>query len=102
MASISTTAAVHDARLGLGDEHLLRSPLSDHVIRLRRARLGLFVALTPILMLFISFKSAYIVRQGLPTFDPRTNSLTRDWIPVRLPSILLVNTGVLLLSSVGM
>jgi cytochrome c oxidase subunit 3 len=102
MASISTTAAVHDARLGLGDEHLLRSPLSDHVTRLRRARLGLFVALTPILMLFISFTSAYIVRQGLPTFDPRTNSLTRDWIPVRLPSILLVNTGVLLLSSIGM
>ena len=35
--------------------------------RLRRARLGLAIALTPILMLFVSFTSAYIVRQGLPT-----------------------------------
>ena len=60
------------------------------------------MALTPLRMLFVSFTSAYIVRQGLPTLDPRTNSLTRDWIPVRLPSILLVTTGVLLISSIGM
>jgi cytochrome c oxidase subunit 3 len=60
------------------------------------------VALTPVLMLFVSFTSAYVVRQGLPTLDPRTNQLVRDWIPVKLPALLLVNTGVLLLSSVGM
>jgi cytochrome c oxidase subunit 3 len=73
----------------------------DYGARLRRARLGLAVALTPILMLFVSFTSAYIVRQGLPTFDPNTNTVVHDWIPVPLPTMLfLVNTCVLLLSSV--
>ena len=73
----------------------------DYGARLRRARLGLAVALTPIGMLFVAFTSAYIVRQGLPTFDPHTNTVVHDWIPVPLPTLLfLVNTCVLLLSSV--
>ena len=72
----------------------------DYGARLRRARLGLGVALTPITMLFVAFTSAYIVRQGLPTFDPHTNTVVHDWIPVPLPTLLfLVNTCVLLLSS---
>src|SRR5260370_29419906 len=90
MASLATTAPIIDS-----------SP-PDYATRLRRARLGLLVALTPVLMLFVSFTSAYVVRQGLPTLDPRTNQLVRDWIPVKLPALLLVNTVVLLLSSVGM
>src|SRR6202171_6694182 len=73
----------------------------DYGARLRRARLGLAVALTPIGMLFVAFTSAYIVRQGLPTFDPSTNTVGHERIPVRLPTLLfLVNTCVLLLSSV--
>jgi cytochrome c oxidase subunit III len=76
--------------------------LPDYSTRLRRARLGLLVALTPILMLFVSFTSAYIVRQGLPTLDPRTNTLVHDWIPVKLPTLLLFNTSILVLSSVAM
>ena len=76
--------------------------MPDYVTRLRRARLALLVALIPILMLFVSFTSAYVVRQGLPTLDPRTNQLVRDWIPVKLPQLLLLNTFVLLVSSVGM
>lgn len=72
----------------------------DYGARLRRARLGLSAALVPILMLFVAFTSAYIVRQGLPTFDPNTNTVVHDWIPVQLPTLLfLVNTCVLLLSS---
>jgi cytochrome c oxidase subunit III len=78
------------------------SGLPDYATRLRRARVGLFVALIPILMLFVSFTSAYIVRQGLPTLDPQTNLLVKDWIPVKLPALLVVNTLVLLLSSLGM
>jgi len=74
----------------------------DFEKRLRRARLGLLIGLTGILMIFVSFTSAYIVRQGLPTFDPRTNTMVRDWLPVRLPGILLLNTLVLLISSVTM
>ena len=114
MASFTTTATVEDPRLSRGDDGIL-PPVrggggddgpgagpADYATRLRRARLGLLVALTPVLMLFVSFTSAYVVRQGLPTLDPKTNQLVRDWIPVKLPVLLLVNTGVLLLSSVGM
>jgi cytochrome c oxidase subunit III len=81
---------------GRGDE----SP--DYTSRLRRARLGLIVAIAPIVMLFVSFTSAYIVRQGLPTLDEKTHTYVRDWVPVRLPTtLLLVNTGLLLLSSIA-
>ncbi len=69
-------------------------------VRLRRARLGLVVGLTGIVMIFISFSSAYVVRQGLPTLDPRTNVLLHDWFPVPLPRLLFLNTIVLLISSV--
>lgn len=114
MASFATTATVEEPRISRGHDGILPptrggggddrpgSGLPDYATRLRRARLGLLVALTPVLMVFVSFTSAYVVRQGLPTLDPRTNQLVRDWIPVKLPALLLVNTGVLLLSSVGM
>ncbi len=112
MASFSTTATVDDPRISLDDGGILPPALSrggddgsgkpDYPTRLRRARLGLLVALTPILMVFVSFTSAYIVRQGLPTLDPQTNLLVKDWIPVKPPTLLLVNTFVLLLSSLGM
>ncbi len=115
MASFSTTATIEDPRISLGDDGIAPpirggggddggsgSGLPDYATRLRRARLGLLVALTPVLMLFVSFSSAYIVRQGLPTLDPRSNALVRDWIPVTLPKLLLINTGVLILSSVCM
>lgn len=86
---------------GGGDDGRADPGSPDYGARLRRARLGLAVALTPILMLFVSFTSAYIVRQGLPTFDPGTNSVVHDWLPVPLPTMLfLINTAVLLLSSV--
>src|SRR5260370_9629380 len=114
MARFSTTATVDAPEVSVGRGGVLPpvrrdggddgsdGGLPDYATRLRRARLGLFVALTPVLMLFVSFTSAYIVRQGLPTLDPRTNQLVRDWIPVKLPALLLVNTVVLVLSSVGM
>lgn len=115
MASFSTTATLDEPQLSRGDEG--RPPsrrdggggdgrpnagLPDYATRLRRARLALLVALIPILMLFVSFTSAYVVRQGLPTLDPATNQLVRDWVPVKLPALLLINTLVLLVSSVGM
>jgi cytochrome c oxidase subunit III len=112
MATFSPTATVDDPRISLGDVGGLppartgggddSSGLPDYATRLRRARLGLLVALTPVLMLFVSFTSAYVVRQGLPSLDPRTATLVRDWIPVTLPKLLLINTGVLVLSSVFM
>ncbi len=112
MASFSTTATINEPEISRDDHGTPppfrnggddgRAGLPDYGTRLRRARLGLLVALTPILMLFVSFTSAYVVRQGLPTLDPRTNNLIRDWIPVALPRLLLLNTFVLLVSSVSM
>lgn len=55
--------------------------------RLRRGRLGMIVAMIGIVMIFISFSSAYVVRKGLPSFDPRTNGLIHDWLRVPLPEI---------------
>jgi cytochrome c oxidase subunit 3 len=112
MASFPTTATVVEPEISRDDHGTLppfrdggddgRPGLPDYGTRLRRARLGLLVALTPVLMLFVSFTSAYVVRQGLPTLDPRTNNLVRDWIPVTLPRLLVLNTFVLLASSVSM
>jgi len=54
-------------------------------------------------MVFVSFTSAYIVRQGLPTLDPRdehTDSRLVSRYP--LPVLLFFNTGLLLVSSVTM
>jgi cytochrome c oxidase subunit 3 len=109
MASYTPTVAIEDPEASTGapggsppawvdGDDDFHSPSFN--ARLRRARLGLFVGIVGIIMIFVSFASAYIVRQGLPTFDSRTNSLVHDWIPVRLPRLLLVNTCVLLLSSI--
>ncbi len=116
MRSFFSTVSIADPRTTLGHGGILppgegdrggggdgdNYGLPDFDLRLRRARLGLLVGLTGILMVFISFTSAYVVRQGLPTLDPHTNTLVHDWLPVPLPGILLINTCVLLLSSVTM
>jgi cytochrome c oxidase subunit III len=113
MASFTPTVAIDDPRTTLGGARDLppardggddgrNDGSRDFATRLRRARLGMGVAVAGIVMIFVSFTSAYVVRQGLPTIDPRMNTLVRDWIPVRLPALLLVNTCVLLLSSLTM
>jgi cytochrome c oxidase subunit 3 len=69
--------------------------------RLRRARMGLAVAMTPIAMLFISFTAVYLIERGLLSLDPSDADYIRSWVPVRLPwALLLANTAVLVLSSV--
>lgn len=71
--------------------------------RLRRARLGLICTLATVSMVFISLTSAYIVRQGLPTFDDASNSYVKDWGEVHLPWLLLgINTTLLVISSITM
>jgi len=115
MASFSTTGAViADPRTAFGGGTGGAPPLVEGggddgndgprylQTRLRRARLGIGVAAVGIVMVFVSFTSAYVVRQGLPSLDPRTNALVRDWFSVPLPRLLLINTLVLLLSSVTM
>lgn len=75
----------------------------DYGARLRRARLGLICGIATVCMVFISLTSAYVVRQGLPTFDDTSNSYVHDWGQVQMPwGLLLINTAVLLLSSITM
>lgn len=68
--------------------------------RLRRARMGLAVAMTPILVLFISFTAAYLIRRGYVELDTSNAAYLRAWLPVRLPWLLLLgNTAILIASS---
>src|SRR6266852_2225699 len=86
---------------GGGDDGRSGGDIPNYGARLRRARLGLACGIATVCMVFISLTSAYIVRQGLPTFDGASNSYVRDWGQVDLPWMLLaINTAVLLVSSV--
>lgn len=55
-----------------------------------RYRIGMWVALASIVMMFTSLSSAYIVR----------SATSRDWVPLAMPRILLVSTALILISSV--
>ena len=55
-------------------------------------RTGIWIALAPIVMMFVAFSSAYIVRRGLGD----------DWQPLELPSILWLNTVLLAASSLAL
>jgi len=68
--------------------------------RLRRYRLGLVLGLSSVVMLFVSFTTAYVVRKAGAVWDPAHNDYVSNWVPLNLPvQILLINTLVLLLSS---
>jgi cytochrome c oxidase subunit III len=101
MATATTTANVETARVFYGGD-APPPEAADFPARLRRARLGMIVAITGIIMIFVSYSSAYVVRQGLPTLDPRTGELVHDWLPLPLPNFLLINTLVLLVSTITM
>jgi cytochrome c oxidase subunit 3 len=88
---------------GGGGDNSQDSNLPNYGARLRRARLGMICGIATVSMIFISLTSAYVVRQGLPTFDGATNSYVRDWGQVQLPWLLLgINTVLLLVSSLTM
>jgi cytochrome c oxidase subunit 3 len=67
----------------------------DDVIEPRKYRIGMWVALGSILMLFAALTSALVVRQS-----PALNGGVNDWIPIAVPPVLWINTAVLLVSSV--
>jgi cytochrome c oxidase subunit 3 len=67
--------------------------------RLRRYRVGLFFAVVSIYTLFIALTSAYVVRQSGGRFDPNTAEIIHDWVAIQLPSILWINTVLLIVSS---
>ena len=114
MATINSPISVHDPRAayGGGKEPPLyagggdsggasggESP--DYGARLRRTRLGLVTGLSSVTMIFVALSSAFVVRRGMPTFDERSLTYTHDWLTLSLPvGLLLVNTALLLLSSI--
>jgi len=98
MASFTPTVSIADPRTALGGNRGAPPTTSRgggdgndgaryFHSRLRRARLGMAVGIIGIVMIFVSFTSAYVVRQGMPSFDPRTNSLVHDWLAVPLPRL---------------
>lgn len=69
--------------------------------RLRRARMGLAVAMTPILVLFVSFTAVYLIRRGFLSLDVSETAYIQTWVPIRLPwALLFANTAVLIVSSI--
>jgi cytochrome c oxidase subunit III len=68
---------------------------SEDAAEPEKYRIGMWVALASILMLFVALTSAYIVR-GVPALGGGQD----DWLPIDMPSVLWLNTAVLLASSV--
>jgi len=66
-----------------------------------RYRLGVIFALAGDLMFFVALVSAFFVRQSTGHFDVHDNYIN-DWRPLAVPTILWLNTAVLLLSGVTM
>jgi cytochrome c oxidase subunit III len=115
MATLSPTVSLREPKTGGGG---VRPPspgggggnggdgngYPDYGGRLRRARVGLLVALAPILMLFVAFTSALVMRRGLPMMvDGHAGQYVHDWLAINLPmTLLLVNTGLIVLSSLTM
>src|SRR5678815_3498467 len=56
-----------------------------------RYRIGMWVALASIAMLFTSLSSAYVVRSGV----------MNDWFPIAVPRVMFGSTALILLSSVS-
>jgi cytochrome c oxidase subunit 3 len=68
---------------------------------LRRYRLGLMLGLSSVVMLFISFTTAYVVRKAGAAWDPGRNDYISNWVPLALPiRVLLLNTFILVVSSI--
>lgn len=111
MATYTPTSPVDDIGRGItppsppsgGGDNGKGGSGPDYGARLRRARLGLVCAIATVCMVFVALTSAYIVRQGLPTYDDASKSYVRDWGEVQLPyPLLFVNTAILLASTVTM
>jgi cytochrome c oxidase subunit 3 len=68
--------------------------------RIARARIGLFFALGGDLMFFMALVSVFFVAKTSSHFDAYSR-LINDWLPTAIPTILWLNTAVLILSSVA-
>src|SRR5262249_10086445 len=88
---------------GNGNEGGASNGAFNYGERLRRARLGLVLGLTAVLVLFFWVSSAVLGCKGLSSFYAPKNNYSPDWTTLGLPFTLLgVNTFILLWSSVTM
>ena len=63
--------------------------------------MAVLLGLTSVVMLFVSFTTAYVVRKAGAVWDPARNDYISNWVPITLPvKVLLLNTFILLLSGV--
>jgi cytochrome c oxidase subunit 3 len=69
---------------------------------LNKARAFVFCALAGDMMFFVVLVVLFYARQTSTRIDPGTMRQVGDWHPVLLPSILFLNTAVLVLSSLTM
>jgi cytochrome c oxidase subunit III len=85
---------------GLGGGDPQRQPEGNPRLRrrLQRARIGLGAGATGISIFFLALASAYVVRQGGGRLVE--GEFVTDWRPLTLPSIVWLNTVILLVSSV--
>ena len=65
---------------------------TEQTLYLNRYRVGMWVALASILMMFTALSSAYVVR----------SASANDWVPLAMPRVLLLSTALILISSVTM
>jgi cytochrome c oxidase subunit III len=66
-----------------------KRPFPDFQSSASRYRIGVWVALASILMMFTALSSAYIVRAASSS----------DWTPLRMPRMLLLSSALILISS---
>jgi cytochrome c oxidase subunit III len=67
-----------------------KDPFREPDSKSNRYRIGMWVGLASIAMMFTSLSSAYIVRSGSAA----------DWVPLRIPRVMFVSTALILISSV--
>ena len=67
-----------------------KGPFRDTDASANRYRIGMWVGLASIAMMFTSLSSAYIVRSGTAA----------DWLPLQIPRVMFASTAIILLSSV--
>ena len=69
---------------------------------LKRVRFFLFSALAGDMVIFAVLISIFFALHGHTQIDPRTREQITDWHPLLMPSILYLNTAILLLSCLTM
>lgn len=83
---------------GDGDGHSEERRTQTYRDRLRRCRLGVALSMVSVTVLFVALTTAYLVRQHSSPVNEDGERIV-PWLHLTLPPLLMVNTIILLLSS---